>query len=89
MVSREQQPWIQKSTDLFDEYGLNIEHSGGVTDAYEYTAPVINVDLAMGFLLDLVKSKGAVLGSSRPRIRTSQDIQPRRHGQEKESEVIR
>lgn len=54
-------PGFRRSTDLFDEYGLNTEHSEGLREAYEYTAPVINVDLAMGFLLDLVKSKGAVL----------------------------
>lgn len=54
-------PGFKRSTDLFDEYGLNTKHSGGLTEAYEYTAPVIDVDLAMGFLLDLVKSKGAVL----------------------------
>jgi hypothetical protein len=54
-------PGFRRSTDLFNEYGLNTQHSGGLTEAYEYTAPVINVDLAMGFLLDLVKSKGAAL----------------------------
>ena len=54
-------PGFKKSTDLFDKYGLNTKHSEGLIEAYEYTAPVINVDLAMGFLLDLIKSKSAVL----------------------------
>lgn len=40
-------PGFRRGTDLFDEYGLNTEHSEGLIEAYEYTAPVIDVDLAM------------------------------------------
>jgi D-amino-acid oxidase len=58
--------WIQQSgisgfrrdAGLLNEYNINPE---GLTEAYEYTAPVINTDLAMSFLMDLVKAKGAQL----------------------------
>lgn len=54
-------PGYRRGYKLFGEYNINSEHAGGLADAYEYTAPVINVDRAMSFLTDLVKSKGAVL----------------------------
>jgi D-amino-acid oxidase len=50
---------FRRDKQLFHEYGINLEHAGGLVEAYEYTAPVINVDIAMGFLMDIVKSKGA------------------------------
>ena len=54
-------PGYRHGSELFAEYGINTGHAGGLAKAYEYTAPVINVDRAMSFLTDLVKSKGAVL----------------------------
>ena len=51
----------RRGSELFGEYSINSEHAGGLAEAYEYTAPVINVDRAMSFLTNLVKSKGAVL----------------------------
>jgi D-amino-acid oxidase len=54
-------PGYRRGSELFGEYSINSEHAGGLAEAYEYTAPVINVDRAMRFLTDLVKSKGAVL----------------------------
>jgi len=67
-VMSEKVDWVKKNISgfrrgqsLFDEYAINTEHADGLADAYEYTAPVINVDIAMGFLMDLVQSKGASL----------------------------
>lgn len=68
-VMLEKVRWVEKSgipgyrrgAHLFNEYGINSKHSGGLVEAYEYTAPVINVDIAMKFLMDLVKRKGATL----------------------------
>ncbi|KAI9690050.1 MAG: hypothetical protein M1822_009932 [Bathelium mastoideum] len=51
----------QRGSDLFEKYQINTQHAGGLSEAYEYTAPVINVDRAMKFLTDLVTSKGAIL----------------------------
>lgn len=54
-------PGFRRGYHLLTEYGVDCSHSGGITDAYEYLAPVINVDNAMAYLMDLVKSKGAIL----------------------------
>ena len=54
-------PGYRRGSDLFEEYQINTKHAGGLSEAYEYTAPVINVDRAMKFLTDLVTSKGAIL----------------------------
>ncbi|KAI1768676.1 FAD dependent oxidoreductase family protein [Hypoxylon sp. FL1150] len=48
-------------SQLFEEYGINEGHAGGLTDVYEYTAPVINVGRAMEFLQRLVEQKGATI----------------------------
>ncbi|KAH0553247.1 hypothetical protein GP486_006595 [Trichoglossum hirsutum] len=54
-------PGFRRGSELFKEYGINTEHAGGLVEAYEYMAPVINVDNALTFLMDLVQSKGALL----------------------------
>ncbi|KAI9771327.1 MAG: hypothetical protein M1840_002297 [Geoglossum simile] len=54
-------PGFRRGSELFNEYGINPEYSGGLVEAYEYMAPAINVDNAMSFLIDLVQSKGALL----------------------------
>lgn len=52
---------FRKGNELFNEYQINTEHASGLSEAYEYSAPVINVDKAMAFLTDLVSRKGATL----------------------------
>lgn len=52
---------FSRGTHLFDKYGVNIASHGGLVDAYEHLAPVIDTDVAMAFLMRLVKSKGARL----------------------------
>jgi D-amino-acid oxidase len=54
-------PGYRTGSELLDEYNVNAKHAGGLAEAYEYTAPVINVDRALTFLTDLVKSKGAIM----------------------------
>ncbi|KAL4870296.1 hypothetical protein BDV12DRAFT_166094 [Aspergillus spectabilis] len=46
-------------TDLAAKYGANVEAHGGLKDAYEHLAPVIDTDVAIAFLMRLVRSKGA------------------------------
>ena len=68
-IMREKVNWIERAnipgfrhgSELLNEYHVNPEHFGGLVDAYEYMAPVVNVNLAMSYLMDLVKSKGAIL----------------------------
>lgn len=60
-VEKNNIPGFRRGADLLGEYGVNSAHAGGLREAYEYMAPVLNVDLAMGFLMDLVQIKGAVL----------------------------
>ncbi|KAF7585830.1 hypothetical protein BBP40_010052 [Aspergillus hancockii] len=45
--------------DLAGKYGVNVDAHGGLKDAYEHFAPVVDTDVAMGFLMRLVRSKGA------------------------------
>lgn len=52
---------IQCDVDLVHKYGANVDMRGGIKDAYEHLAPIIDTDTAMMFLVQLVKSKGAVL----------------------------
>ncbi|KAL5333353.1 FAD dependent oxidoreductase [Aspergillus crustosus] len=47
--------------DLAAKYGANMEAHGGMKDAYEHLAPIINTDVTMAFLMRLVRSKGASL----------------------------
>ncbi|EAS29795.3 uncharacterized protein CIMG_08541 [Coccidioides immitis RS] len=47
--------------ELLDKYGANVNSHGGLKDAYEHMAPIIDTDVAMSFLMRLVKSKGAQL----------------------------
>ncbi|KAK5994271.1 D-aspartate oxidase [Cladobotryum mycophilum] len=47
--------------DLMEKYGVNVEAHRGLKDAYEHLAPVIDTDVAMSFLMRLVKTKGAIL----------------------------
>ncbi|KAI1389236.1 FAD dependent oxidoreductase [Hypoxylon trugodes] len=48
-----------RGADIIDERG--IDPSYGAVDAYELLAPVIDTDKAMGWLMELVESKGANL----------------------------
>ncbi|KAI1442170.1 FAD dependent oxidoreductase [Annulohypoxylon stygium] len=48
-----------RGADIIDERG--IDPSYGAVDAYELLAPVIDTDKAMGWLTELVESKGAEL----------------------------
>lgn len=52
---------FSRGIHLFDKYGVNVNSHGGLVDAYEHLAPVIDTDVAMAFLMRLVKSKGAHL----------------------------
>lgn len=54
-------PGFREGSELFEEYDINKTHAGGLSNVYEYTAPVINVGRAMAFLTKLVEDKGAVL----------------------------
>ncbi|KAK2742808.1 hypothetical protein FQN57_005099 [Myotisia sp. PD_48] len=45
--------------DLAKKYGANVSSHGGLKDAYEHVAPVIDTDVGMSFLMRLVRSKGA------------------------------
>ncbi|KAI5860453.1 FAD dependent oxidoreductase [Durotheca rogersii] len=48
-----------RGIDIADERG--VDPSYGAVDAYELLAPVIDTDKAMGWLMELVESKGATL----------------------------
>ncbi|KAF9892140.1 hypothetical protein FE257_002546 [Aspergillus nanangensis] len=48
-----------RGTHLFAKYGVNAASHGGLQDAYEHLAPIIDTDVAMSFLMRLVRSKGA------------------------------
>lgn len=52
---------VEKGPHLFQKYGVNHTSHGGLQDAYEHLAPIIDTDVAMGFLTDLVRRKGAML----------------------------
>ncbi|KAJ6783553.1 hypothetical protein PWT90_07707 [Aphanocladium album] len=52
---------IRRGVDLVAKYGANINVRGGLKDAYEHLAPIIDTDTAMLHLLSLVQDKGAVL----------------------------
>ncbi|KAJ5887626.1 hypothetical protein N7495_007667 [Penicillium taxi] len=45
--------------DLVKKYDVNVNAHGGLQDAYEHLAPVIDTDRAMAFLMRHVRSKGA------------------------------
>lgn len=48
-------------SELADKYGVDVGSNGGMQDAYEHPAPVIDTDAAMGFLMRLVRCKGAMM----------------------------
>ncbi|KAJ5274069.1 hypothetical protein N7478_009194 [Penicillium angulare] len=50
---------FQWGLDLARKYGVNTSAFGGLKDAYEHLAPVIDTDMAMSFLMRLVRVKGA------------------------------
>lgn len=50
---------FSRGTHLFQKYGVNVSSHGGLQDAYEHMAPVIDTDVAMSFLMRLVRRKGA------------------------------
>lgn len=54
---------FSRGTHLFNKYGVNVDSHGGLVDAYEHLAPVIDTDVAMGFLMRLVRSKGAIFNT--------------------------
>ncbi|KAK2766915.1 hypothetical protein FQN54_006230 [Arachnomyces sp. PD_36] len=61
--------------ELLSKYNANPKSHGGLHDAYEHVAPVIDTDVAISFLLRLVRAKGATLVTDT--ISTSlQDIEP-------------
>jgi len=45
--------------ELSDKHGVDVSSNGRMKDAYEHPSPVIDTDPAMGFLMRLVRSKGA------------------------------
>jgi glycine/D-amino acid oxidase-like deaminating enzyme len=47
------------TTKLIEKYGINANVRGGLVDAYEHLAPIIDTDVAMKFLMQLVADKGA------------------------------
>lgn len=49
---------FSRGTQLFTKYGVNESSHGGLQDAYEHVAPVIDTDVAMSFLMRLVRRKG-------------------------------
>ncbi|PLB52650.1 FAD dependent oxidoreductase family protein [Aspergillus steynii IBT 23096] len=49
---------FSRGTQLFEKYGVNVSSHGGLQDAYEHVAPVIDTDMAMSFLMRLVRRKG-------------------------------
>ncbi|KAJ3480608.1 hypothetical protein NLG97_g8032 [Lecanicillium saksenae] len=52
---------IRLGVDLVQKYGANANVRGGLKDAYEHLAPIIDTDTAMMYLLSLVVKKGATL----------------------------
>ncbi|KFY08124.1 hypothetical protein V492_06523 [Pseudogymnoascus sp. VKM F-4246] len=50
-----------RGTHLCDKYGVNAASHGGLLDANEHLGPIIDTDVAMMFLMRLIKSKGAQL----------------------------
>jgi glycine/D-amino acid oxidase-like deaminating enzyme len=54
-------PGFRHSLDLIEKYGVNQQAHGGLLDAYEHQAPIIDTDVAMAFLMTLVQRKGAKL----------------------------
>ncbi|KAE8147672.1 FAD dependent oxidoreductase family protein [Aspergillus avenaceus] len=49
---------FSRGIHLFKKYGVNVASHGGLKDAYEHYAPVIDTDVAMAFMMRLVKRKG-------------------------------
>lgn len=52
---------VRRGAHLIAKYGANGGVRGGLKDAYEHLAPVIDTDTAMFHLLSLVEAKGAML----------------------------
>lgn len=52
---------FSRGLHIFDKYGVNAHSHGGLHDAYEHFAPIVDTDVAMSFLMRLVSSKGATL----------------------------
>ncbi|KAL4962028.1 FAD-dependent oxidoreductase [Aspergillus stella-maris] len=52
---------VERGDHLFAKYGVNRASHGGLQEAYEHEAPIIDTDVAMAFLTDLVRRKGAEL----------------------------
>ncbi|KAJ5081226.1 hypothetical protein N7456_013464 [Penicillium angulare] len=50
---------FQQGLELASKYGVDTNAFGGLKDAYEHLAPVIDTDTAMSFLMRLVRAKGA------------------------------
>ncbi|KAL4954360.1 FAD dependent oxidoreductase [Aspergillus filifer] len=46
---------------LFEKRGANSNAHRGLKDAYEHLAPVVDTDVAMGFLMEVIRDKGAIL----------------------------
>ena len=61
LIRTEQLAGFEKGTHLFQKYGVNPDSHGGLQDAYEHQAPVVDTDVAMAFLMELAQSKGAML----------------------------
>ncbi|OQD60219.1 hypothetical protein PENPOL_c026G07342 [Penicillium polonicum] len=61
LIRTEQLEDFEKGTHLFQKYGVNPDSHGGLHDAYEHQAPIIDTDVAMAFLMELIRSKGATL----------------------------
>ncbi|KAL2831717.1 FAD dependent oxidoreductase [Aspergillus cavernicola] len=50
---------FQWGIELSEKYEANVD--GALKDAYEHLAPIIDTDVAMAFLMRLIRSKGAAL----------------------------
>lgn len=62
LILRNNLPGFQWSLpNLISKYNVNQSSHGGLKDAYEHLAPVIDTDIAMPFLLRHVRAKGATL----------------------------
>jgi glycine/D-amino acid oxidase-like deaminating enzyme len=63
LIKKSKLEGFSRGTYLLHKYGVNIDCHGGLVDAYEHLAPVIDTDVAMAFLMRLVKSKGAIFNT--------------------------
>ncbi|KAL4966137.1 FAD-dependent oxidoreductase [Aspergillus stella-maris] len=59
MARRNSPDGFDWGTHLFEKRGANCDAHRGLKDAYEHLAPVVDTDVAMGFLMKLVQDKGA------------------------------